>query len=260
MFGVAASVFLAAFTLSTTAAESTERPNVLLISVDDLRPQFGRTTRVGVGIGGWCWCQRSKCVQKNLFMTLPTYMRQHGYTTAGNGKLFHPDACRNFGFAHSSGDDPRASSYFTYFAEANVTQEQWGAIPGPRDPVFNRTMGLSWMESPLEDEEETDGILATNAVQRFANFSRDGIGKKGANRPFFHSVGFHKPHLPHIVPKKYFDLYDLKKCQLAAEPKCAERLQRGTLACKWQLRDGALQSKYWARVSQGRLQFSSSHQ
>ena len=30
----------------------------------------------------WCWCQRG------MFMTLPTYFRQHGYTTAGGGKLF----------------------------------------------------------------------------------------------------------------------------------------------------------------------------
>lgn len=113
------------------------------------------------------------------------------------------------------GDDPRAWSYGNYYVEGNVTQEQWGTIPGPHDPVFNGTMGLSFLESPLTDEEETDGMLATNAVARLANFSRDGIGNPGANRPFFLSTGFHKPHLPHIVPKKYFDLYDPANVSLA---------------------------------------------
>jgi iduronate 2-sulfatase len=262
------------------ASVSAESPNVLLISVDDLRPQFGRsfgtpevktpnldkffldgggsamqhayvqiavcgpsrtsmltgrrpdTTHVGVGPGpgggllaGWCWCQRTSCKKDDLFMTLPTYMRQHGYTTAGNGKLFHPQACggmtpfRNYGFTHAEGDDPRAWTE-QYYAEANNTQTQFGSIPGPLDPVFNHTMGLSFMESPLSDEEETDGMLATNAVERFANFSRDGIGKKGANKPFFHSVGFHKPHLPHIVPKKYFDMYKLEDVSLPPNRNC----------------------------------------
>ena len=174
------------------------------------------TTHVGTGEGGWCWCQRTDCTTGKLFMTLPTYMREHGFVTAGNGKLFHPDACKKFGFSHVAGDDPRAWSYpYPYGVEANVTQEQWGTIPGPHDDCFNKTMGLSLMESPLRDEDETDGILATNTIQRLANFSREGIGKRGANRPFFLSTGFHKPHLPHIVPKYYFDLYNEATVSLA---------------------------------------------
>jgi arylsulfatase A-like enzyme len=162
------------------------------------------TTHVGTGKGSWCWCQRNnknitrfECDDNQLFMTLPTYFRQQGFTTAGVGKIFHPDACAG-SFNHTVGDDPRAYSYYDYGVEANRTQEQWGSIPGPHDKVFNGTMGLSFYESPLPDAQQTDGMLATNAVLRFANFSRDGIGKKGANKPFFHAVGFHKPHLPHV--------------------------------------------------------------
>eukprot|EP00928_Gymnodinium_smaydae_P090310 TRINITY_DN74136_c0_g1_i1.p1 TRINITY_DN74136_c0_g1~~TRINITY_DN74136_c0_g1_i1.p1 ORF type:complete len:575 (-),score=19.92 TRINITY_DN74136_c0_g1_i1:130-1791(-) len=250
--------------LAAVAATGTERPNVLMISADDLRPQFGRsfaTTEVltpnmdrffldGGGSAmqhayvqiavcgpsrssmltgrrpdtthvlgptssgsGWCWCQRSRCQEDSLFMTLPTYFKQHGYITAGNGKLFHPEACNSMGFKHVDGDDPRAWVE-PYYIEANETQIQYGSIPGPHDPVFDHKAGLSFMESPLTDEEQTDGMLATNAVERFAKFSRDGIGKKGANRPFFHSVGFHKPHLPHIVPKKYFEMYNVSDVSL----------------------------------------------
>jgi len=163
----------------------------------------------------WCWCRRSNCKQGELFMTLPTYMKQHGYITAGNGKLFHPDACRGAGdgsFTHDNGDDPRGYSV-PYHVEANYSQMEWGTIPGPTDPVWNHTMGRSWMISDLTDEQQTDGMLATNGVETLARFASEGIGK--GDKPFFLNVGLHKPHLPHIVPKHYFDMYPLDKVSLA---------------------------------------------
>lgn len=201
------------------------------------------TTHVGVSIGGggplggWCWCQRSKCASDTLFMTLPTWFAQHGYVTTGNGKIFHPDGCgymahfRNYGpdFVHTVGDDKRAWNYGAYGVEGQLEQpfdnqtnqraeEQFGTIPGPMEAVFNGTMGPSWMMSPLSDEEQTDGQLATDTVQRIANLSRDGIGKNN-NKPFFLATGFHKPHTPWIVPKKYFDLYDLATISLPPNPR-----------------------------------------
>ena len=289
-----------ALTAVTARAEPASRPNVLLIAVDDLRPQFGRSfrneevltphmdsffldgggsafqrsyvqiavcgpsrssfltsrrpdsTQVGVGAGTdhWCWCRRSKCNatgpatapatgQAGLFMTLPLYFRQAGYVTAGNGKIFHPDACAPLhgraGFTHANGDDPRAwSDPAPYVAEANFTQEQWGSIPAPKDPRWDvggrPTMGLSWMVSNLTDEELTDGILATGALKQMASFKARGIGVRGgtkgsnnssSTKPFFHAVGLHKPHLPHIAPKKYFDLYpaDLSRISLPPNPR-----------------------------------------
>ena len=38
-------------------------------------------------------------------------------------------------------------------------------------------------------------MLATNTIERHANFSREGIGKQGANKPFFLSTGLHKVRL-----------------------------------------------------------------
>ena len=58
-------------------------------------------------------------------------------------------------------------------------------------------MGPDWVMSPLSDEQQTDGQLATNTIQRLANFSRDGIGRDDTNsKPFFLATGFHKPHTP----------------------------------------------------------------
>lgn len=265
----------------TCLATSTLR--ALIVRVCQPRPD---TTHVGTGGVGWCWCQRTGCKSDSLFITLPTYMRQHGFVTAGNGKLFHPvsasapryggrlrsptlsirtcNVCL-FPFPRISCNRMHAvqmglrTRKATTLERGRTERTMWkptslknngvracaallipkkknqvhrittpeyvfifklpppllppplhhhrhrhlkhthtrarappphvGTIPGPHDPVFNRTMGLSFMESSLTDEEQTDGILAADTVQRLANFSRDGIGKAGANKPFFLSTG-----------------------------------------------------------------------
>ena len=203
------------------------------------------TTTVGVsagigrrGLPGWCWCQRGNCKENELFMTLPTFFAQNGFVTTGTGKIFHPDACttmrgpfHSFGkeFAHRVGDDHRAWNSGAYGNEGRLkapfdgfidqfSEEQYGTIPGPKTATFNHTQGPVWMKSPLSDEEQTDGQLATDAINRLANFSAAGIGK-GSSKPFFLATGFHKPHTPWIVPEKYFDMYDLDRISLPPNPR-----------------------------------------
>jgi hypothetical protein len=51
-------------------------------------------TQIPKAFAGWCWCQRTNCSKDELFMTLPTYFRQHGYVTAGAVRVFHHGFCR----------------------------------------------------------------------------------------------------------------------------------------------------------------------
>ena len=53
-----------------------------------------------------------------------------------------------------------------------------------------------------------DGKTADLAVQTLADISKK-------SQPFFLAVGFRKPHLPWVSPKKYWDMYDPAKIDLA---------------------------------------------
>ena len=72
-----------------------------------------------------------------------------------------------------------------------------------------RPGGLPWEAPDVPDNALRDGDIADAAIARM---------EKLRNKPFFLAVGFHKPHLPFIAPKKYYDLYDRTEITLAANP------------------------------------------
>ena len=71
--------------------------------------------------------------------------------------------------------------------------------------------GPAFEGADVPDNTYTDGKVADLAVATL----RD-LGKQP--QPFFLAVGFVKPHLPFVSPKKYWDLYDPAKITLAPNP------------------------------------------
>ncbi len=59
------------------------------------------------------------------------------------------------------------------------------------------------------DEDEPDGRTARRIAQ---------LLEANRNRPFFIAAGFHRPHLPWVAPKKYFDMYPPDTIPLPVEP------------------------------------------
>jgi hypothetical protein len=63
-----------------------------------------------------------------------------------------------------------------------------------------------------------DGYIAEHAIALLKTLAarqvNDAAGTTTTAKPFFMAVGFHKPHLPHIAPQEYFDLYPLDKVSL----------------------------------------------
>jgi uncharacterized sulfatase len=63
--------------------------------------------------------------------------------------------------------------------------------------------------SDASDEEQTDGKVATEAIR---------LMEEHKDKPFFLAVGFYRPHVPCVAPKKWFDLYPIDEIKLPNEP------------------------------------------
>lgn len=85
--------------------------------------------------------------------------------------------------------------------------------PRPKKPM-NRPSHWSgawdWGAYPEEDAEMADFQLAKIAAETL---------QEDFDQPFFMSVGFFRPHVPLFVPPKWFDLYDAESFALPQNPK-----------------------------------------
>jgi iduronate 2-sulfatase len=239
------SVFVLAVTLSALQPAKAQRqphakPNVLFIAVDDLRPEFGaygskhiyspnldRLARLGVTFER-AYCQQAVCSPSRSSLltgtrpdttkvwdlvthfrtaipdvvTLPQHFKQNGYFVQGMGKLYHGgyDDPPSWSVPWSN---PRVAMYGLPENEARQKASRGQNTPGIRGPAFEG--------AAVPDNTFHDGALAEMAVQALGEMAKK-------NQPFWLGVGFTKPHLPFVAPKKYWDLYDPAKIQLASNP------------------------------------------
>jgi len=209
-------------------AFAAERPNVVLISVDDLRAVDRYDPQVATPnlerLAGWgvqfkrAYVQATYCnPSRSSFMTglrpetlgihsnrsvlqerrpnvtsLPAHFRAAGYQTLALGKLFHRHA----------------------------PPEAWGKQkrPGPtetgREGEGRNLSGgkLSWMRwraAAGGDMDQPDGRTAQEA----AAFLR-----QEHEQPFLLGIGFAKPHDPYVAPKRDFERYPLEELELHEDP------------------------------------------
>ena len=127
--------------------------------------------------------------------------RQQGYRSVRIGKIYHFDNPSSIGT--SSADDiytwdqtinPYGRDKIEEYKINTLTTRQYGGT-------------LSWLAADGTDEEQTDGIGATEAIEQLESFSKTG-------QNFFLAVGMYRPHTPFVAPKKYFDMYDRNSIEI----------------------------------------------
>ena len=206
----------AAFTtglLPKLRADAEGQYNVLFIIADDLRPLLGcyghpeihtpnidKIANRGT-LFNRAYCQYPLCSPSRISMmtglriettrilnnrtdlrktlpdavTLPQHFKTHGYHTQSLGRVFTLPRLQ---------DD-----------EYSWSVPSWRPIWIPYD--IPTTPSLQVLD--VADDELEDGKIAKRAVE---------VLEQIKDEQFFLTLGFFQPHLPHKIPKRYFELYD----------------------------------------------------
>lgn len=202
------------------------RPNVLLIAVDDMKPwisAYGDTLAKTPGMqrladrgvvfnhaycqvalsgptrsslltglnpdhtGVW-WLMGSFRKNNPDIVSMPEALKNNGYQTVGVGKVYHPLKDKTVK------DDPKSWSL------------PYVKTPGNTYALANGRVATECADVP--DNGYVDGVITQEAIKTMKQLKEDG-------KPFFLGVGFKKPHLPFCAPKKYWDMYDRSKMPVA---------------------------------------------
>ncbi|MDV7139081.1 sulfatase [Maribacter sp. TH_r10] len=129
-------------------------------------------------------------------ISLPKLLKQNGYTTIANGKVYH------------NGKDNVSSWNSIWFPEGNIRNYQLEENIKDNGNANLAVAGATAFEmAEVEDTAYFDGKIAQKGIADLKKL-------KNKNKPFFLALGFMKPHLPFNAPKKYWDLYDRSKIEL----------------------------------------------
>lgn len=222
--------------LGSSPAAPEGKFNVLFVAVDDLKPALGcygdplakspnldRLATRGTAFTR-AYCQQAVCSPSRSSLltgrrpdstkvwdlethfrtalpdvvTLPQHFKANGYHTQAFGKICHP------GF-----DDPPSWSVPTLAPRKPGFGPEGLALlkklkKGDADDAKIR--GLPFEAPEVADTDLADGSIADQAIEAL---------RARAGKPFFLAVGFLKPHLPFVAPKKYWDLWKPSDFKLA---------------------------------------------
>ncbi|WP_211324119.1 sulfatase [Echinicola strongylocentroti] len=243
------------FAATSAMAQQQEKPNILLILVDDLKPNlgvYGDEHAISPNIDGLAnsgmrfdqaYCNQAVCVSSryNLILgarststglydfgkefrdvipdavTMPQYFRSAGYHAESMGKVFH--------IGHGNTNDA-ASWSIPHWKEKVIEYVDPESTNGQltREEAFFENTPMYIEGTPPNHElprgaawESPDVTDEAYADGRVARHAIDRLRdlSKDTDQPFFMAVGFARPHLPFSVPKKYWDMYDPESLPLA---------------------------------------------
>ena len=156
-------------------------------------------------------------------VTMPQHFHRFDYHTVSMGKIFHNHMPDRVSF-----DEPdlRPAAYNTpalidrdpeSFYHDETLQEELARVrqrrlaKRPKAYAGGWAYGRSWEIARVPDEATYDGAQTTLALNTLKRLAR-------MDRPFYLALGYYRPHLPFVAPKRYWDLYDREKISPAPNP------------------------------------------
>ncbi|MDA9763908.1 sulfatase [bacterium] len=230
-----------------------DKPNILFIAIDDMRPEFGcygselavtpnLDKLAGEGLlFENAYCQQAICspsraslmtgarpdtigVIENYtyfrdanpdIVTLPQHLWANGYETTYAGKIYHgrfndPDLSWSREPVKNLPGIKRPTAYAKKenmeTAARNRSEAAAKYDEKARQGLGN---GPAYEAGEVADHFYTDGYNTQRAIATLKEMV------KNPDKPFFLGLGFKKPHLNWIAPKKYWDYYDPEDITLA---------------------------------------------
>jgi iduronate 2-sulfatase len=243
-------LFLVILLPFATPGADTQKPNILFIAVDDLRPELGcfgnkiikspnidKLASRGL-VFNRAYCQQAVCSPSRTSLltgrrpdttkiydlethfrstipdvvTLPQYFMQNGWHSQGLSKIYHGslDDEKSWSAPHWV---PAVSPYGPAGQKFLAEKDRAAAEKGKQTKAEKKAGGkaFAFEAADCADNQLPDGATADKAISLLREFKKQ-------DKPFFFAVGFLKPHLPFVSPKKYWDLYNEKEIQLAPNP------------------------------------------
>jgi len=159
-------------------------------------------------------------------ISMPEYLISQGYNTTAVGKIFHKGSTapghdgKSWSIPHTLPEnfDPKyGTPSFSYYQDPATKAEHKrlmeeaaadGKKPGQQRNYAFKKLKPSTECMDVSDEAYQDGIYVVKAISLMKKLAKE-------DKPFFLGVGFQKPHLPFVAPKKYWDLYKREDIKLA---------------------------------------------
>ena len=225
--------------LCLSCLQAADRPNVLFIAVDDLRPELGaygvervhspridRLAESGVTFLS-AYCNSPQCgpsrasVLTGLRPNADRFFKREGRMPSGDVETEAPGiptlphlfkaagyttACLGKVYHHFNSDSEswtlppwKVGEGGDWHRIAENFHTPEGRAAFRRLPN-GRSTSLPWEAADVPDDAYPDGQYANRAIELLQSLSAE-------REPFFLAVGFLRPHLPLNAPQRYWDLY-----------------------------------------------------
>ncbi len=246
---------LAILSALTAFAVGSEKPNVLFIAYDDLRPElgcYGSPTVQSPNLDALAaeglrfdraYCQQAICSPSRASLlsglrpdqtgithnyvefrdlnpdvvTLPQHFKTQGYETVSCGKIFH-----------RPGDDPQSWSRQPATNKVKVKKPNYTfALPENHElhlkqreemtAKYGAAAKRGLASGPAYESADVPDHAYIDGYNTELAIATLSELVKDESKPFFLALGFKLPHLNWVAPKRYWDLYDRASLPLATK-------------------------------------------